>query len=74
MNRFKFIAEASGEFFSKLNKDSTHQVSVEIDTVTWGEVADEFYHFLLGCGFVLKRQDLSDHFYEHNDYEGGHEL
>lgn len=29
---------------------------------TWPDLADAFYDFLLGCGFSLDKQDLSDHF------------
>lgn len=41
-----------------------HRVEVGIDADSWPDVADEFYSYLLGCGFVLNRQDLSDHFGE----------
>jgi hypothetical protein len=31
---------------------------------TWPALADAFHHFLLGCGFLVTRQQLSDHFDE----------
>lgn len=35
--------------------------------VTWGDVADRFYTFLLACGFQVSRAQLSGHFWESSD-------
>lgn len=32
---------------------------------TWGELADRFFDFLMGCGYQLSREDLADHFAEY---------
>ena len=40
------------------------EVKLVTHHVCWRDVADNFYYYLLGCGFVLSRQDLSDHFNE----------
>jgi hypothetical protein len=34
------------------------------DAESWMDLADTFFQFLRGVGYELKRQDLSDHFYE----------
>lgn len=53
------------------NMDGTEAGSTktELEDVTWTAISDQFYHFLLGCGFVLTRSDLSDHFWEPDDDE-----
>lgn len=35
---------------------------VTTTSVSWDEIADRFYEFLLACGFCLDKQDLADHF------------
>ena len=44
------------------HSEETSKVEHALEAVSWREIADEFYLFLLGCGFVLKREDLSKHF------------
>lgn len=71
MNRFKFTAR-----HIDLNGNERSQTTCEFEEPAWGEVADQFYQFLLGCGFILSRQDLSNHFFEldQEDTREGKEL
>lgn len=46
--------------FEQLNEGDS--VEFGFSTVSWPTVADHFFDFLLGCGYGLDRQDLSDHF------------
>ena len=46
--------------FKQISDDGT--VTVTSDAVAWTALADRFLDFLLASGFILTRQDLSDHF------------
>ena len=54
-SRYTFTAEDLNGFSATTS---------EIECVSWPEISETFYHFLLGAGFVLERQDLSDLFDE----------
>lgn len=42
--------------------DSGDNIEFGTSTHTWTDLANKFYEFLLGCGFSLDRQKLSDHY------------
>lgn len=50
--------------FKMTAEDACNVTTVTVETMTWTEVADRFYHFLRGAGFELERQQLSDYFNE----------
>lgn len=51
MDRYNFSAS-----------DETRYVSVQLDdSAVWTEVAEEFFSFLQGCGFVLTRADFAEY-------------
>lgn len=39
-------------------QDKTTVVTVETHHVTWPELLQSFYQFLLGCGFVVQPEDV----------------
>lgn len=49
-------------YFRNRHTGAAAQNTNTIQADTWREVADTFYEFLLGCGFQLTRDHLSDHF------------
>jgi hypothetical protein len=44
--------------------DEATQVTLETDAISWPDLAESIYQFLLGCGFSLTRHDLSEYFCE----------
>lgn len=48
--------------FESLNRGD--RVEMSTSTETWADLADKFYDFLRGCGFILTRQSLADYFDE----------
>lgn len=46
--------------FEQLDDGDNIEFGVSVES--WPELADKFYDFLVGCGFSITRQALSDHF------------
>lgn len=54
--------------FTKFDKFRTTEVKVLDEDATWPELAEEFFTFLQGCGYVLTREDFAAYWEQYLDY------